>query len=67
MQPQRHSGANVTLVWGGGGYHRAGSKCSIISMMLVVQACKMQELQVHGGFHPDFKGKPRKPRNVLTV
>jgi hypothetical protein len=30
-------------------------------MALVLQACKMQELQGHAGFHPDFKGRPGRP------
>jgi hypothetical protein len=25
--------------------------------MLVLQACRIQQLQGHGGFHPDFKGQ----------
>jgi hypothetical protein len=33
----------------------------IIHVMLVLQACKMQELQGHAGFHPDFKGRPGRP------
>jgi hypothetical protein len=27
-------------------------------MLLVWQAYRMQELQSHGGFHSDFKGRP---------
>lgn len=33
----------------------------IIHMMLVLLACKMQELRGQGVFHPDFKGKPGRP------
>jgi hypothetical protein len=30
----------------------------IILMMLVLQEHRIQELQGHGGFHPDVKGRP---------
>lgn len=32
----------------------------VIHVMLALQACRMQELQHHGGFHTDFNGKPGK-------
>jgi hypothetical protein len=31
---------------------------AITHMLLVWQAYRMQELQSHGGFHSDFKGRP---------
>jgi hypothetical protein len=37
---------------------------SIVHIVLVLQACKMQELWGQEGFSPDFKGKPGRPGNV---
>jgi L-asparagine transporter-like permease len=33
----------------------------VVHMIVGLQACKIQELWNHGGFHPDFKGKPWRP------
>jgi hypothetical protein len=30
-----------------------------VHIMLVLQTCRMQELQSHRGFYPDFKGRLR--------
>jgi hypothetical protein len=32
--------------------------------MAIFQVCRMQKLWGPRGFHPDFKGRPRKPGNV---
>jgi hypothetical protein len=32
--------------------------------MLVLPACRILDLQGHGGFHPDFRRKPGRPGNV---
>jgi hypothetical protein len=30
---------------------------AVVHMMLVLQVCRMQELQNYGSFYPDFKGR----------
>lgn len=35
----------------------------VIHTMLVLLACRMQELWVHGAFHSDFRGSLGRPRN----
>jgi hypothetical protein len=34
---------------------------------LVLQKCRIGESWSHGGFHPDFKGKPRRSGNVYRI
>jgi hypothetical protein len=40
------------------------SDLGIVHMMLVLQACIIEELLGHRGFHRNFNRKPRRPGNV---
>jgi hypothetical protein len=57
IQMSRHSEATLAVVT------EMAADVGIIYVMLVLQACRIQELQGHRSFHPDFKRKPRRPSN----